>query len=355
MYKKFLSLIVASVFPTAIMAAPNISLYGVVDGAIAVKKAKGESAKVQFDNGIWAGSRFGIKGNEDLGNGYGINFVLEQGFKLFNGAEMSAGRAFARQSNLALTSKYGQVAFGRMGGLSSDCGTYSILHGSSLWTSYYNNGNIYGTFILSDRYDNVVTYKTPSIDGSTITFMYSNGISGDDNKWSHNQHYYGIGYDFSSDKAMFSVIWEMYDNKYSELPAKSSQVFTMGGSYNFGPATLYGAYQFALHAYRLPDYVRPDNMGSKGANQHSFSASVGFPIAGGELKFQGNLGVGKLKDVSEGEDNYTLWSAATAYEYPISKRTLFYSYAGYGKGAKLVRETPNYNSWTVSVGLSHSF
>ena len=66
-------------------AASDVTLYGVVDGAVSVSKVKGQAARVGFDNGIWAGSRFGIKGNEDLGSGYNLGFILEQGFKPFSG------------------------------------------------------------------------------------------------------------------------------------------------------------------------------------------------------------------------------------------------------------------------------
>lgn len=334
-------------------ANSDITLYGVVDGALSVTKHRGESARVGFDNGIWAGSRFGIKGNEELGNGYSVGFILEQGFKLFNGEAMNPSKGFARQSTLSLKSDLGELVFGRTGGLSSDCGTYTILHGSSLWTSYYNNGNIYGTFILSDRFDNMVVYRSPSVAGSSVSLMYSNGMGdeGDGNKWSKNDHYYGVGYEYSSARALFSAMWEMYDNTTQGY--KSSQIFTVGGSYDFGAATLYGAYQFAYRAARLADYVRLDSMGVDGANQHGFSASIGVPAFGGTAKLQGNIGFGKIKHAED--KDYHLWSVGSAYEYPISKRTLFYSYAGYGRGNKAVRETREYNSWTISLGLSHNF
>lgn len=336
----------------SVSAASGVTLYGVVDGALSLSKVKGKDTRVGFDNGIWAGSRFGIKGNEDLGSGYGVGFILEQGFKTFTGEAMSSSRAFARQSTLSVITPFGQAAFGRTGGLSSDCGTYTILHGSSLWTSYYNNGNIYGTFILSDRFDNMVVLKSPDMNGSSVTLMYSNGLgsNGDTQKWSKNDHYYGVGYEYASGPALFSAMWEMYDNKESNF--KTSNIFTLGGSYDLGRATFYGAYQFAHHAARLPDYVRVDGMGQKGVNQHGFSASVGVPVAGGTAKLQGNYGLGK---VQENSAEYRLWSVATAYEYPISKRTLFYSYAGYGRGTKAVSKVDNYNSWTISCGLSHNF
>ena len=288
-------------------AASDVTLYGVVDGAVSVSKVKGQAARVGFDNGIWAGSRFGIKGNEDLGSGYNLGFILEQGFKTFSGDAMNSSKAFARQSTLSLSTPFGTFAAGRTGGLSSDCGTYNILHGSSLWTSYYSTGNIYGTFILSDRMDNVLLYNTPDMNGSTVHFMYSNGMgeNGDEQKWSKDDHYYGVGYEYAKGRALFSAMWEMYDHKEHNL--KSSQIFTMGGSYDFGSFSLYGASQFAYRASRLPTYAFANELGPKGANQHGFSASIGVPVAGGTAKLQGNYGFGKIK---EGSRDYSMYSIA---------------------------------------------
>ena len=69
---------------------------------------------------------------------------------------MNSSKAFARQSTLSVSTPFGTFAAGVQAVCLSDCGTYNILHGSSLWTSYYSTGNIYGTFILSDRMDNVL-------------------------------------------------------------------------------------------------------------------------------------------------------------------------------------------------------
>lgn len=347
------------------IAQSNVTLYGVVDGAVSVTKAKGQAARVGFDNGIWAGSRFGIKGEEDLGSGNSIGFILEQGFKTFNGENAYKNKAFGRESLLRVRGNWGEVAAGRMGGLSSDCGSYSILHGSSLWTSYYSNGNIYGAFDLSTRMDNVLTYKTPNLNGSSVTLMYSNGYDGDENKWSKNSHYYGLGYEYAQGPALFSAIWEHYDNK--EADTKSSDLFTIGGSYDFNFATLYGAYQYAHRAQQMPgdgltgtETFVPGKenswgLGKNGANQHAVSLSIGFPVMSGTLKFQSNYVIGKIKDLVAQQNKYQFWSVATAYEYPISKRTLMYAYAGYGSGSKIMKDLSSYNSWTTSIGLSHNF
>ena len=112
---------------SGVYAASDVTLYGVVDGAVSVSKAKGQAARVGFDNGIWAGSRFGIKGNEDLGSGYNLGFILEQGFKTFSGDAMNSSKAFARQSALSVSTPFGTFAAGRTGGLSSHAGTYNIV------------------------------------------------------------------------------------------------------------------------------------------------------------------------------------------------------------------------------------
>lgn len=74
-------------------AESNVTLYGVIDQAIAVTKHKHEAAKVRIDDGIYAGSRFGIKGTEDLGNGNSVGFILEQGFYAESGDAAFEGKA----------------------------------------------------------------------------------------------------------------------------------------------------------------------------------------------------------------------------------------------------------------------
>lgn len=92
-------------------AESNVTLYGVIDQAVAVTKHKHEAAKVRIDDGIYAGSRFGIKGTEDLGNGNSVGFILEQGFYADSGDAAFEGKAFSRESLLQAKGKWGEVAF----------------------------------------------------------------------------------------------------------------------------------------------------------------------------------------------------------------------------------------------------
>lgn len=63
-------------------AASSVSVYGVIDTGFGVSKGKGQAAKVQAISGGNAASRWGLKGQEDLGGGNYVKFVLEQGSRL---------------------------------------------------------------------------------------------------------------------------------------------------------------------------------------------------------------------------------------------------------------------------------
>ncbi len=63
-------------------AASNVTLYGILDTGIGVSKVKHQDTTVQMTTGMDSGSRWGIKGVEDLGNGYSVGFVAEQALTL---------------------------------------------------------------------------------------------------------------------------------------------------------------------------------------------------------------------------------------------------------------------------------
>jgi predicted porin len=68
---------------SAQLSAPNVTLYGIVDAGWV--HTTGVSNKNQLVSGIMEGSRFGLRGNEDLGGGYRALFTLENRTELNNG------------------------------------------------------------------------------------------------------------------------------------------------------------------------------------------------------------------------------------------------------------------------------
>jgi len=109
---------VLGAFSSLAFAASNVTLYGIIEEGVIVQKAKHGDNKVELNSGFGQGSRWGIKGVEDLGNGYSAGFVLEQGFNADNGNEATSGKAFNRESFLYVKGGFGSFGFGRTGALS---------------------------------------------------------------------------------------------------------------------------------------------------------------------------------------------------------------------------------------------
>lgn len=310
----------------------------------------------------------GIKGSEDLGNGNSVFFKLEQGFSLSNGNEAKAGKAFSREAALGVTGDWGTVAFGRFGALSSDCGSYSILGGAPYTTSFKTIGSMYSAFYLTDRYDNSIIYLTPEYNGFQGHFMYSNGRKSDENKWSYNQHYYGAGLTYGNGPLNADLIYEALDYKGAEDKNKTTQLLNLGASYNFGAFTLYGAYEYALHA-PLPGVefdtetvegkaLQNKYNNGKANDYHAFALSASTNALGGEVMLQTQFAFGKNKNGSEPdkENKFNSFSMGAAYFYHFSKRTLMYTQAAWGTAGKALKHnTDDLRGWNATVGMTHTF
>ena len=107
MKKSLLALAILGSAAGAANAASSVTMYGRVD--VGYEKVSGTNT-TQSGGGE---TRFGIKGNEDLGNGLAGTFQLEGRFDLDTGAKTADRDFFDRESTVGL--KYGShhVRFGR--------------------------------------------------------------------------------------------------------------------------------------------------------------------------------------------------------------------------------------------------
>lgn len=99
----------------------QVTLYGVVDANVQV--LDGASTVTRVQSGGLQGSRFGLRGTEDLGGGLRAFFTLESGINLDEGTN-GQGAFWGRQAFVGLGTPYGQLSLGRQYGsiytLSSD-------------------------------------------------------------------------------------------------------------------------------------------------------------------------------------------------------------------------------------------
>ena len=80
----------------------SVTLYGLLDSGIAYQVVTGTDKYTQTRLGVASGmqttSRWGLRGQEPLGNGYSLNFDLESSRDVDTGASLSNGRLFGLQS-----------------------------------------------------------------------------------------------------------------------------------------------------------------------------------------------------------------------------------------------------------------
>jgi len=103
-----------------------------------LEKAKHADTTVQLRSGFDQGGRWGIKGVEDLGNGYSVGFILEQGFTADDGNVANSGSGttsgFTREAFMYVNGDFGKFGAGRTGTLASGAQSNHILTGWALGT-----------------------------------------------------------------------------------------------------------------------------------------------------------------------------------------------------------------------------
>src|SRR5437868_3826129 len=95
-------------------AQSSVTLYGLIDAGIAYTNNVNGGSQWRMTTGTINGSRFGLRGTEDLGGGLKALFVLENGFNANNGALGQDGKLFGRHAYVGLSrSGFGTLTLGR--------------------------------------------------------------------------------------------------------------------------------------------------------------------------------------------------------------------------------------------------
>lgn len=385
MFKKSLAAVaVLAAFAGSAYAA-DVTMYGRVDLGLrftdADKANVDDVNKFEMVSGNYTGSRFGIKGEEDLGNGMKVGFVLENGFTADDGSFSTEGKLFDRQSSLHLKGSFGEVAFGRMGIMNSTAGTFGIGQLSALGTGWGSVGDqnlIWGAGFTS-RYDNMVTYATPEFAGAKVIAQYSFGKShtaDDEDKTTQvegkptTDRYAGIGVTYNANNLALRAIVDTINKKSGdantkndpEIPAKYKDVddtvrVTVGGSYDFG----------VVKPFLAASYFKDGTVGKMagvggGADKiydgYGVMLGADAPLFGGTL----NATVGYLKADQQGveagkkAEDIDRFIVGAGYEYKLSKRTTVYVDAGYGQDDidnKTNGDKPSY--FQAAFGMAHYF
>jgi len=149
----------------------GVILYGLVDTGIEYLSHAGpggSGAQYRMSSGNLAGSRWGLRGSEDLGGGLSGVFVLESGFNSDAGTSGQGGRLFGRQAYVGLQGNWGLISLGRQNNTLYDL---FVPLDPMRYASY---GLLSQDAQFANRADNAVKY-TGNFGNLTVTGMYSAG------------------------------------------------------------------------------------------------------------------------------------------------------------------------------------
>ncbi|MBN3809600.1 porin [Paraburkholderia sp. Ac-20347] len=332
---------------TAAHAQGSVTLYGIVDAGIAyvhnAQDSSGQNAStlVKFSSGNLSGSRWGLRGSEDLGNGLAAIFQLENGFNVGTGVAGQGQREFGRKSIVGLASNtWGTVTLGRQYDPLVDLVQPLTQDGPF--------GGVFGTPGDLDNYDNSlrvsnsVKYTSPLISGLQFEALYGfggvAGATGSGQTWSFGAAYsngplaLAAGYFYanggntvtsgvrtwssSSDSLFNTVINQGFAS------ANSIQIVRAGGSYAIGAVSFGLAYsntQYGSDAFSTFHETAKFNNGSAFVN-YQFSPAL-------------RAGVGYNYTSLTGPSSAHYNQVNVGGDYALSKRTELYALAGWQKAS----------------------
>ncbi|WP_321954181.1 porin [Paraburkholderia bannensis] len=335
-----------------VMAQSAVTLYGIVDAGIGYQSSQtslgstaGGRSSFKMLNGVWAGSRFGMTGKEDLGAETAAIFTLESGFNSTTGAVAYSGTMFGKQSFIGVTNPhYGTLTFGRQ-----YTPYYTLLfpYAPTKWLGGYagaHPGDIDSLDTLY-RVNNQIVYISPTYRGLTIGGSYAiGGVPGSFDRGStynaavqYTNGTFGIaaGFQRINNSTLGGGAWgsESTANtpgepavsaiNYGYRNAQAQQRVAVDGAWVFSPS-----FDVSL-SYSNVQYVPGINSGFKdeaifntvGGVVH-WKPSVTLDIAGG----YSYTSASKANGISNSARYHQF---SMAQYYAVSKRTGFYFVEGY--------------------------
>ncbi|SDR42947.1 Outer membrane protein (porin) [Paraburkholderia fungorum] len=328
-------------------AQSSVTLYGIVDAGIAYvhnaqsTNGQNQSTLVKFSSGNMSGSRWGLKGTEDLGGGLAAVFQLENGFNVGTGALGQGSREFGRKAVVGLSSNtWGTVTLGRqydpivdlVQGLTED--------------NYF--GGVFGTPGDLDNYDNSlrvsnsVKYVSPLFSGFQVEALYGvggvAGAGGSGQTYSFGAAYangplsLGAGYFYANGGNTTTANVRTWTSSSDSLfntvinagfaSAKSIQIVRVGGQYVVGSATIGAAYsntQYGSDAFSAFRETAKFNNGSVFVN-YQITPALRTGVAYNYTSLTGPSSA-HYNQINLGAD------------YALSKRTDLYALTGYQKAS----------------------
>lgn len=166
-------------------AQSTVTLYGLLDEGInyvnnaqtaqtGAPHGRTGGSVISMTTGLVQASRWGLRGAEDLGNGYKAVFTLEDGFDVGTGKFQQGGTFFGRQAFVGISAPWGALTAGRQ--YDSIVDVINVMQaGTYAGGAFADHPGDIDNVADSQRINNSIKYTSPTYHGFLITGLYSFG------------------------------------------------------------------------------------------------------------------------------------------------------------------------------------
>jgi predicted porin len=323
----------------ASMAQSTVTLYGIADlwfGSVKSEAAGQSLTQTKLDSGGVNGSRWGMKGSEDLGGGLKANFDFQQGISLDTGAGTStAATAFSRQSWVGVSGGFGAVRLGRTTTPFDDvAGASHAVFDSALSPTV----RVFATSAYVGRYNNMMYYQAPDMGGFSGAIAY--GLGEDKTATTSASSNMDFNLTYAAGPLSLQFAYQTLDIANTVALPNDKKFMVLGAKYAFGPATL------------KANYGKADNIGNA-ANFDATDLQIGvdyavspaLTVSASYAKSDDNKTAGQFESARKG--------FGLAAAYTLSKRT--FVYGGFESDSATVANTSDTKTTVFAVGMQHRF
>ena len=318
----------------AARAQSSVTLYGIADvGVEYLNNTSAGGSQVREVSGNLSGSRWGLKGVEDLGGGMKAIFDVENGFNINDGttAQSTRGlganattttRLFGRQAWVGLLYKGQQLTLGRQNALIYEQSvTFDPMGVSSRYSALSLD------YALAARIDNSAKY-TGKFGPVTAQAMYSTrydtGYGSEVPGALITGRFFSGALTYASGPIAATAVYEQRNSNTLTTNTSTERRALAAATYNFGPVTAYAGYRYlrASNAFLPTNPIAVANGSEANAANLYWLGAQYLIIPSLQL-----TAVGYYHDVhSTGADP---WLAVVSADYFLSKRTDLYATVGY--------------------------
>ncbi|MFC0696419.1 porin [Paraburkholderia humisilvae] len=316
-------------------AQSSVTLYGIVDESIQyVHNTAGQHTQVGLQSGQMSISQWGMKGNENLGDGLNALFDLQNGFDV-NSGKLSGSKLFGRRAYVGLSSNtWGTLTLGRQQNVLSDL--VLPVQGNNFLEYFTTPGDV----DLADgsvRASNSIKWESPIWAGVQIGILYSfGGVPGSVKSGSS----YSSAVSYSQGEWTLAAGYSHEDNGNSNLSTRGTtstdsiffssvnaayasasgfNITRVACNYVVGPFTIGGYYSYSEYLADGASTFKATERYNNGSVYVYWQVSAAVAI---------EAGYDYMK--SHGDSSATYHQATLAANYSLTRRTDLYSSISYG-------------------------